>query len=74
MFGSNPARNVMNLKETNLTNLTEENFEQFLIENSENFEFLLKHINDKSNNGDLIELNNLKLFISIFIIKYEIHL
>lgn len=48
----------MNLKETNFTNLTEENFEQFLIENSENFELLLKHINDKSNNGDLIELNN----------------
>lgn len=55
MFGSNPARNVMNLKETNLT---EENFEQFLVENSDNFEFLLKHINDKSNNGDLIEISN----------------
>lgn len=53
MFGSNPARNVMNLKETNLTNLTEANFKQFLVENSDNFEFLLKHINDKSNNGDL---------------------
>lgn len=59
MFGSNPARNVMNLKETNLTNLSEENFEQFLVENSENSEFLLKHVNDKSNNGDLIELSNL---------------
>ena len=59
MFGSNPARNVMKLKETNFTNLTEENFEQFLIENSDNFELLLKHVNDKSNNGDLIEISNL---------------
>ena len=59
MFGSNPARNVMELKETNFTNLTEENFEQFLIENSDNFELLLKHVNDKSNNGDLIEISNL---------------
>ena len=50
----------MKLKETNFTNLTEENFEQFLIENSENFELLLKHVNDKSNNGDLIELNRRK--------------
>lgn len=50
----------MKLKETNFTNLTEENFEQFLIENSENFELLLKHVNDKSNIGDLIELNGRK--------------